>query len=38
MSETSNTFLENAEDFYIAMVMHNLLEYSGNYPITSGSL
>ena len=28
----------NAEDFDIVMSMYNLLEYSGNYSMTSGSL
>ena len=31
-------FFENAEDFDIVMPIYNLLEYSDNYSITSGSL
>ena len=34
----NNTFIDNTEDLYIAMPMSNLLEYSGNYSMTSGSL
>ena len=34
----NNTFIDNAEDLDIAMPMYNLLEYSGNYFMTSGSL
>ena len=33
-----NTFVDNAEDFDIVMMMYNLLEYSDNYFMTSGSL
>ena len=30
-------FLDNVEDLNIAMPMYNLLEYSDNYSMTSGS-
>ena len=33
-----NTFVGNAEDLEIVMLMHNSLEYSDNYSMTSGSL
>ena len=33
-----NTFTDNAEDLDICMPMYNLLEYSENYSMTSGSL
>ena len=29
---------DNAEDLDLAMLMYNLLEYSDNYSMTSGSL
>ena len=38
ISKISNTFIGNAEDLDIVMPMYNLLEYSDNYSITSGSL
>ena len=34
----NNTFTDNAEDLHIVMPMYNLLEYSDNYSMTSGSL
>ena len=34
----NNTFIDNAEDFDTVMPMYNLLEYSKNYSVTSGSL
>ena len=34
----NNTFIDNAEDPDIVMPMYNLLEYSENYSMTSGSL
>ena len=34
----NNTFIDNAEDLDIVMPMYNLLEYSDNYSVTSGSL
>ena len=34
----NNTFIENAEDLDILMSMYNLLEYSDNYSMPSGSL
>ena len=37
-SKINNTFIDNAEDFGIVMPMYNLLEYSENYSMTSGSL
>ena len=36
--EIKNTFAENEEDLNIVMPMYNLLEYSNNYSMTSGSL
>ena len=38
ISKISNTFIDSAEDLDIAMTMYNLLEYSDNYSVTSGSL
>ena len=32
------TFVDNTEDLYIVISMYNLLEYSDNYSMTSGSL
>ena len=37
-SKINNTFIGNAEDLDIAMSVYNLLEYSYNYSIVSGSL
>ena len=37
-SKTHNIFVDNAEDVDIVMPMYNLLDYSDNYSITSGSL
>ena len=34
----NGVLVENAEDFYIVMLMYNLLEYSKNYSKTSASL
>ena len=34
----SDTFIDNAENFNVVMPMYNLLEYSYNYSMTSGSL
>ena len=34
----NNIFIENAEDLDIVMTVYNLLEYSDNYSMTSGSL
>ena len=34
----SNKFIDNEEDIEIVMPMHNLLEYSDNYFMASGSL
>ena len=34
----NNTFVDNAGDLDIVISMYNLLEYSGNYSMTSGSL
>ena len=34
----NNTFIDNAEELDIVMLMYNLLEYSGNYSMTSGNL
>ena len=38
LSKISNTFIDNAEDLDIVMPMYNLLEYSDNYFMMSGSL
>ena len=37
-SEINNTEIDNAKDIDIVMPMPNLIEYSDNYPKTSGSL
>ena len=34
----NNSFIDNAEDLDIVMPIYNLLEYSDNYCMTSGSL
>ena len=33
-----NVFVDEANHIYIAMPMYDLIEYSGNYSDTSGSL
>ena len=38
MSRINNTFTDNAEDLDIVMPIYNLLEYSNNYSMKSGSL
>ena len=38
ISKINNTFVDNAEGFDIVMPMYNLLEYSDDYSMTSGSL
>ena len=38
ISKTNSTLINNAEDLDIVMPMYNLLEYSQNYSMTSGSL
>ena len=38
MSKTINTLIENPEDLDIVLPMYNLLEYSHNYSMISGSL
>ena len=38
ISKSNNTSVDNAEGFDIVVPMYNLLEYSGNYSMTSGSL
>ena len=38
MSKIENTSVEDLEDLAIFVSMYNLLEYSDNYSITSGSL
>ena len=38
ISKVNSTLIVNAEDLDIAMPMYNLLEYSQNYSMTSGSL
>ena len=37
ISKINNTFVDNAENLDIVMSVCNLLEYSGNYSMTSGS-
>ena len=37
ISKINSTFIDNAEDLDIVMPMYNLLEYSDNYTMTSGS-
>ena len=36
ISEMNNTQIDNANDIDIVMPMYNLIEYSDNYPKTSG--
>ena len=38
ISKINGALIENAEDLDIVMPMYNLLEYSKNYSVTSGSL
>ena len=38
ISKTNNAFVDNGEDLDFVMPMYNLLEYSDNYSMTSGSL
>ena len=38
ISEINHTEVDNAKDIDIVMPMHNFIEYSDNYPKTSGSL
>ena len=38
ISKTNNAFTGNAENLDIVLPMYNLLEYSDNYSMTSGSL
>ena len=38
ISKINNTFIYNAEDLGIVMLMLNLLQYSYNYSLKSGSL
>ena len=38
ISKINNSFIDNAEDLDIVMPMRNLLEYSSNFFMTSGSL
>ena len=38
ISKINNTYVDNAEDLDIVIPMSNLLEYSSNYSMTSGSL
>ena len=38
VSKINSTLIDNAEDLDIVMPMYNLLEYSQNYYVTSGSL
>ena len=38
MPKFNNTFIESAEDLDIVKLIHNLLEYSNNYSMTSETL
>ena len=38
ISKINNIFIDNAEDLDIVLPMCNLLEYSDNFSMTSGSL
>ena len=38
ISKIKNTLIDSAEDLDIVVPMYNLLEYSDNYSMTSGSL
>ena len=38
ISKINNTQVDNAKDIDIVMPMYDLIEYSDNYPKTSGSL
>ena len=38
ISRVNNTYIDNTHDIDIVMPMYNLIEYSDNYPKTSGSL
>ena len=38
ISKISDTFIDNEEDLNIVIRMYNLLQYSDNYCMTSGSL
>ena len=38
ISDLNNTEIDNARDIDVVMLMYNLIEYSANYPKTSGSL
>ena len=37
ITKINNTLLDNAEDLHIAIPAYDLLEYSHNYSMTSGS-
>ena len=37
-TKINNTLIDNAEDLDIVLPIYNLLEYSQNYSVTSGSL
>ena len=38
ITKINNTFIDNSEDLDIVMPMYNLLEYSDNFSITSGTV
>ena len=38
VTKINSILIDNGEDFDIVMLMYNLLEYSQNHPMTSGSL
>ena len=38
ISQINNTLIDNVENLCVLMPMYNLLEYSNNYSMTSGSL
>ena len=37
ISKIRNTFIDNTEDLDLDIPMYNMLEYSDNYSMTSGS-
>ena len=38
ISKINSTLIDNAKDLDVVMLMYNLLEYSRNFSMTSGSL
>ena len=37
ISKINNTFIDNAKDLDVVILVYNLLEYSDNFPMASGS-